>query len=234
MPKESTISLALASLDYLKKKKAPLFLTTSNRWKGSPNTPKSTVLAKAFQKKLPKSTLIDIPSLNIFPCEGNVSQDGGNDCGPKSSALKDKAKNPTGNHRCWASINNNSDELWKVSKALFASDCVIFFGSVRWGQMNSYYQKLIERLTWLENRHTTLGEENILAGIDAGIIAIGHNWNAGAVVETQKQVLKYFGFNIIPALSWGYQFTKPDDETNDSYKKAAKEFGEILKQVQKV
>ncbi len=86
---------------------------------------------------------------------------------------------------------------------------------------------------WLENRHSTLGGENILAGIDAGIIAIGHNWNAGGVVENQKQVLKYFGFNIVPALSWGYQFTKPDDESNDSYKRETKEFNEILKQVQK-
>jgi len=229
MQKIDYASLAAATFDYLKTKKNPLLITTSNRWRKSFDSPKSTMLAEVLAKKLPNATLFDTSKMNIVPCEGNVSQGIGNDCGPKSSTLIDKEKNPTRNHRCWASINNPDDELWKISKALFASDCVVFFGSVRWGQMNSYYQKLIERLTWLENRHTTLGEDNLLEKIDAGIIAIGHNWNVGAVVETQKQVLKYFGFNVVPSICWGYQFTTPDDETNKSYLDASKEFGKMLK-----
>lgn len=171
-----------------------------------------------------KVTIIDVPELLIFPCEGNISSKDGNMCGIKASLLKDEKKNPSGLHRCWASINNPKDELWKISKALFESDCVIFFGSVRWGQMNSFYQKLIERLSWLENRHSTLGEKNVLAKIDAGIIATGHNWNGKNVIKTQKDVLKFYGFKVVPQLCWNWQFTTPEDESNASYKKAITAF----------
>ena len=65
------------------------------------------------------------------------------------SVLKDKKKNPSGNHRCWASVNDKSDQLWKVSDEIFNSDIILFFGSIRWGKMNSIYCELVERLTWL-------------------------------------------------------------------------------------
>jgi hypothetical protein len=68
----------------------------------------------------------------------------------------------------------------------------VFFTSVRRGQTNSIYQKLIERLTRIENRHSTLGEENIVKNIEAGVIVIGHNWNSEMIVTTQKQVLGMF------------------------------------------
>lgn len=171
-----------------------------------------------------KATLIEVPKLKIYPCEGNVSsnpQNGGNHCGPKDAALKDKEKNPTGYHRCWASINNKDDELWKISKPLFESDAVQIFGSVRWGQTNAYYQKLIERLTWIENRHTTLGEKNIVANIDAGLILVGQNWNGKDVLDTQKQVLQFFGFKTPSEMFWNWQYTQNATlETKESYKKA--------------
>ena len=139
--------------------------------------------------------------------------------------MNDKFKNPSGFHRCWASINNKDDELWKISKALFESDCIVFFGSVRWGQANSIYQKLIERLTWIENRHSTLGEEKIVKNIDAGIILVGQNWNGKNVVKTEKEVLKFFGFNVISDLCWNWQYTKDyNDESEKSYKRGIKEF----------
>jgi len=146
-------------------KKKILFLTTSNRWIGEGGEKaKSTLLAERMAARIGagKVTVLDVPSLKIYPCEGNVSAARGNYCGPKESLLKDTTKNPSGCHRCWASFNNQDDELWIISRELLQSDCVVFFGSVRWGQMNSFYQKLIERLTWLENRHSTLGEDNIL------------------------------------------------------------------------
>ena len=216
------------SITQLKNKKKVLLLTTSNRWSQSAEIPKSTELAIKIQKELQKfgvkAELIDVTKLNIYPCEGNVSGKNGNDCGPKGAILNDKKKNPSGYHRCWASINNANDELWKVSKALFESDCVVFFASVRWGQLNSYYQKLIERLTWIENRHSTLGEENIVGKIDAGLILIGQNWNGKVALKTQKEVLKFFGFKVNPKLCWEWHYTTPEDETNESYKNAAEEF----------
>ena len=117
------------------------------------------------------------------------------------------------------------DELWKIVKELLESDCVIFFGSVRWGQVNAVYQRLIERLTWLEARHTTLGEDNVIKDIDAGIILTGQNWNGLEVVETQKSVFKFFGFKVPEQLSWNWQFTKDKyDESLKTYKASFKGF----------
>lgn len=218
------------TIQYLKTKKRVLFLTTSNRWQGDTEKPKSTELAHHIARALTGVHILDIPSLSIFNCEGNVSTKKGNTCGEKKAKLADASKNPSGYHRCWASINNPSDELWKVSKALFASDCVVFFTSVRWGQANAQYQKLIERLTWIENRRSTLQEGNIVKDIDAGLIVIGHNWNGNSVLKTEMKVLTYFGFKVIKELCWNWQYTTPQDESQESYLKANVKFSrEMLK-----
>jgi multimeric flavodoxin WrbA len=225
MPNEQLEKL----IEYLSGKKKVLFLTTSNRWEGSKEIPKSTLLAMEIKSKLEENTevtLLEIPKLKIYPCEGNVSGVDGNNCGIKDALLKDDEKDPSGNHRCWASINNKEDELWKVSKELFESEAVIFFISVRWGQANAFYQKLIERLNWIENRHTTLGEDNIVANIDAGCVIIGQNWNGEQVLETQKQVYEFYGFNVPEETSFYWQYTQDsNDETQGSYKDAPKTFG---------
>jgi hypothetical protein len=105
----------------------------------------------------------------------------------------------------------------------------VFFGSVRWGQTNAIYQKLIERLCWIENRHTTLKESNIVKNIQAGIILTGQNWNGENVVETQKQVLKFYGFDVRDDICWNWQYTNnANDETKESYKNAIKEFHEQI------
>ncbi len=214
------------TISYLKKKKKVLILTTSNRWVGNKEDPKSTIIAKEIAKKLgKKATIIDVTKLNIYPCEGNVSTSKGNNCGVKGAVLKDKNKNPSGCHRCWASINNGDDELWKISKPLLESEAVLFVGSVRWGQMNAIYQKLIERLTWLENRHSTLEEDNIIKRIDAGLICVGQNWRGAKIIKIQKKVLNWFGFTTPKELFWNWQYTKDaEDETQESYKKSHAKF----------
>jgi multimeric flavodoxin WrbA len=219
------------TLEYLKGKNKILFLTTSNRWEKHEDYPKSTALAYKWALELGKDkvTVIDIPKLNIHPCEGNVSAKGGNNCGVKDAALPDKLKNPTGQLRCWASYNNSDDELYKVANCIFDSDTVVFFGSIRWGQANSFYQKLIERLCWLENRWTALKEENILKGKDAGFVFVGQNWNGENVVKTQKQVLKFYGFNTPEELFWNWQYTQDaNDESLASYKKAITTFESVF------
>lgn len=213
----------------LKESRKVLFLTTSNRWVGEKGgeTPKSTRLAYHIADMVGEGRVevIEVPKLNIYPCEGNVSTARGDTCGLKSARLKDDEKNPSGHHRCWASFNNEDDELWKVSKPLFEADTVVFFGSVRWGQMNSFYQKLIERLTWLENRHTGLGESNLLAEKNAGIVIVGQNWNGAEVLKTQRQVLEYFGFRVSDELCFNWQYTDdPEDESGESYKNATPAF----------
>jgi len=227
--------MLVETVKFLEKKEKILFLTTSNRgeWavKELKEEPKSTKLARAIADYLgsKKCKLIEVPKLKIYPCEGNISHENGNTCGLKKSALKDKEKNPTGDPRCWRSINNPDDELWKISKELLESDAVVFFGSVRWGQMNGFYQQLIERLSWLENRHTTLGESNIIKNISCGIIATGQNFNGSNVIELQKEVLKFFGFDVKDSLCWNWQYTKnPNDETQASYKKSSDKFNDTF------
>lgn len=213
------------TLATLQNKKRILFLVTSNRYTWGPTSeiPKSTQLAQKLASQLwDKVEIIDVTKLNIEPCHGNVSNAKWNVCWIQQASLKDPEKNPTGNHRCRASFGNAEDELWKISKSLFEADTVVFFTSVRWWQTNSFYQKLIERLTWLENRHSTLGEDNIIKNIDAWIIITAHNWNSEQVLDTQKKVLDYYGFHLSEELCWNWYYTTTaTDETNESYKQAA-------------
>lgn len=217
--------------NYLKKQKNKkiLFLTTSNRWEGDNELPKSSIIADEIIKKLgsDRVQLINVAKLKIYPCEGNVSTKRGNTCGLKDAKLNDKEKNPTGQIRCWAALNNKSDEMYKVANAIFESDIIIFFGSIRWGKMNAIYTSLIERLTWLENRHTTLGESNLLKDKEVGVIAVGHNWNGQEAVKLEKDVLSFFGFKTPSQLSFNWQYLKnANDESKEEY---VAEFGEFLK-----
>lgn len=228
------------TIDYLTEKGGKsLFLTTSTRYPyntgydlggHAPEVPKSTLLALHIKSQVPHaSAWIDVPRLNILPCEGNVSHASGNTCGVKAALLKDPKKNPSGLHRCWASVNDQKDELWRVSREIFESDNVIFFASVRWGSANAQYQKLIERLTWMENMHSTLGEANPLEGKRAGFICIGHNWNGKDVSDTQRQVLDFYGFETPAELSWSWQYTEDAlDETQSGYKKDSQAFHSAL------
>jgi multimeric flavodoxin WrbA len=205
---------------YLKNSdKKILFLTTSNRWEGEKELPKSSIIAHELAKQLKSVEIINVSKLKIFPCEGNVSNKEGNGCGVKAAMLK--SNNPDKFIRCWASINNPTDEMHKVANAIYDADIVIFFGSIRWGKMNAIYTQLVERLTWLENRHTTLGESNLLKDKETGVIAIGHNWNGKEAVKLEKEVLGFFGFKTPDVLSFNWQYLQnSNDETQSGYKKA--------------
>lgn len=220
---------------YLATKGKVLLITTSNRWikheLQQGDLPKSTRIAQVIQRSLGshRCTIVDVSKLKIYDCEGNVSGKDGNSCGVRGSKLQDEEKNPSGYHRCWASINNPDDELWKVSLPLFESNVVVFLGSVRWGQTNAIYQKLIERLDWIENRWTTLKESNVVKDIESGFIFIGHNWNVDQVVKTQKQVHEFYGFKPANELYFGYQFTENvNDESKEGYKEDAHSLDDII------
>lgn len=202
-----------------------LFLTTSNRWEGDKELPKSSILAKEVGDRLKNCEVVNVAKLKIFPCEGNVSKGGGNNCGIKAAMLNDDKKNPHKVLRCWASMNNPTDELYIVANKIYEADVIVFFGSVRWGKMNAIYSQLIERLTWLESRHASLGESNILKNKEVGVVAMGHNWNGIAAVELEKEVLKFFGFKTPKELSFNRQWTTDStDETLKGYKQDYKDF----------
>jgi multimeric flavodoxin WrbA len=221
---------------YLEKRNDILFLTTSTRsrleaW----DVPKSTRLALRvldhLKQKKKRVTLLDVAKLKIHTCEGNVSSGKGNRCGLLEAKLRDRSRNPTGHHRCWASINNKDDQLYVISRELFRSQAVVFFVSVRWGQTNSVYQRLFERLSWIENRFTTLGESPIpqLKKLEAGIVVFGQNWNDAGVLRIQRQNFKWFGWKTPEPLSFYWQFSRDaDDESPESYLGAIAEFKALL------
>jgi multimeric flavodoxin WrbA len=216
------------TISELKKFKRVLLLTCSNRNSEVIKTqkPKSTIIATIINDKVENSKLIDVTQLNIYPCEGNVSRMEGNVCGVKEAQLKDKDKNPTGYHRCWASIHNPDDELWKISKELFESDCVIFFSSVRWGSANMFYQKLIERLNWINNRYIPYGEPNIIKDTTSGFICVGQHQYANEICVRQYENHDYYGFKANKDLYWFWnaEDTGYDDETLEGYRESYPDF----------
>jgi multimeric flavodoxin WrbA len=208
------------------------FITTSSR---SPyvekfgESPKSSQLARNLAEKLKqrdiKVEIIDAAKLNIHNCLGCVSEVHGNNCGVKESSVKDDKKNPHGHLRCWASHDFGDDELYKISNAIYDSQAVIFFGSQRWGSVNAIYQKVIERLDWMENMHSTLGEKSTIDNIMAGLVVIGQNWQVEQSLTTQRKVLEFFGFQVPEELYMGWQYTRDvNDESQESYRNAVDTF----------
>ena len=107
MTHSQSYSYLVKTIEELDKLDKVLLLPCSNRFQFDDNidTPKSTILASMIQETLgDKAVLLDVPELKIYPCEGNVSRKDGNSCGLKDAILKNKTKNPSGYHRCWASI----------------------------------------------------------------------------------------------------------------------------------
>lgn len=219
--KQNDFFLLKNTIDQLRSYKKVLLLTCSNRGIEVSKTqlPKSSILARVINSNLNNSSIIDVTKLKIYPCEGNVSRIDGNVCGVKDALLNDPLKNPTGLHRCWASVHNPDDELWKISKELFESDCVVFFASVRWGAANMFYQKLIERLNWINNRFIPYGEENIIKKITSGFIIIGQLAYGEDIVKLQYSNHEYYGFKVNKELYWNWnaEDIMIDDETLQGY-----------------
>ena len=231
--KEGNLKVLKNTIKELGKYKKVLLLTCSNRGEEVSKTqlPKSSILARVIHNNLDNSTIIDVTKHKIYPCEGNVSRMEGNVCGIKEALLDDPEKNPSGYHRCWASVHNPDDELWKISKELFESDCVVFFASVRWGAANMFYQKLIERLNWINNRFIPYGEENIIKNISSGFIIIGQHKYGDDIAELQYNNHEYYGFDVNKELYWNWnaEDIEFDDETLQGYFDSYPEFFDEFK-----
>ncbi len=225
---EGNFDVLINTIKELRKYKKVLLLTCSNRGQEVSETqiPKSSILAKVIHKNLKNSSILDVTKLKIYPCEGNVSLMEGNVCGVKEALLEDKEKNPSGYHRCWASLNNPDDELWVVSKKLFESDCVVFFASVRWGSANMFYQKLIERLNWINNRYIPYGEPNIIKNTGSGFIIVGQHKYGEEIIKLQYDNHDYYGFKTNEKLYWNWnaEDVEFDDETLQGYIESYPEF----------
>jgi hypothetical protein len=93
------------------------------------------------------------------------------------------------------------------------------------------YQRLFERLSWIENRFTTLGEAPIpaLRKLEAGMVLFGHNWNDRQVLATQKKNFGWFQWKTPAALSFYWQYTaRAEEESQASYRDARAQFGELV------
>lgn len=219
-------------LTTLSGEKRVLFITTSNRGEyisSKGEKPKSTRLAEHLADLLKERgvevTTIDAAKLKIHPCLGCVSELKGNMCGSPKAKLKDEKKNPHGHLKCWASVDFKDDELWKIANELYDSDAVIFFASNRWGNPNSIYQKLIERLDWIESSYTTYNGPNTVKNKKAGMVLLGQNWRVQESLEVQYHVLNFFGFETPEELFMGWQFTRDTaDEEQKSYQEASSSF----------
>jgi len=222
-------------LSSLSDAKRVLFVTTSNRGEyisSKGEKPKSTRLAEHFKKLLEERevevVLMDASKLKIHNCLGCVSELKGNMCGSPESKLKDDKKNPHGHLKCWASLDYKDDELWKIANEIYESDVIIFFASNRWGNPNAIYQKLIERLDWIESSYTTYNGPNTIKGKKAGMILIGQNWRVQESLEVQYHVLNFFGFDTPEELFMGWQFTRDTiDEEQKSYQEAPNTFEQV-------
>jgi multimeric flavodoxin WrbA len=212
--RKSLVESTSRLIRHLGKRNDILLLTTSTRYrKDTWDVPKTTQLALRvrdhLKQKKRRVTLLDVPTLKIHTCEGNVSGAKGNRCGLLAAKLPDR-----------------------ISRELFRSRVVVFFVSVRWGQTNSVYQRLFERLSWIENRFTTLGEAPIpqLKRLEAGIVVFGQNWNDAQVLRTQRQNFEWFGWKTPAALSFYWQYTRDaDDESPESYLGAIGEFKALVR-----
>jgi multimeric flavodoxin WrbA len=219
-------------LETLSSGKRVLFVTTSNRGEyisSKGEKPKSTRLAEHFKNLLEQKgievSLIDASKLKIYHCLGCVSELKGNMCGSPKAKLKDEKKNPHGHLKCWASVDYKDDELWKISNEIYESDSIIFFASNRWGNPNSIYQNLIERLDWIESSHTTYNGPNTVKNKKAGMVLLGQNWRVQESLEVQYHVLNFFGFETPEELFLGWQFTRDvQDEEQKSYQEAPNTF----------
>ena len=219
-------------LSTLAAEKRVLFVTTSNRGEyisSKGEKPKSTRLAEHFKELLEEKgvevVLMDAAKLKIHNCLGCVSELKGNMCGSPEAKLKDKKKNPHGHLKCWASLDYKDDELWKIANEIYTADAIVFFASNRWGNPNAIYQKLIERLDWIESSYTTYEGPNTIKGKKAGMIILGQNWRVQESLEVQYHVLNFFGFETPEELFMGWQFTRDTlDEEQKSYQEAPNAF----------
>ena len=219
-------------LTTLSGEKRVLFITTSNRGEyisSKGEKPKSTRLAEHLSNLLKEKGVdvvtMDAAKLKIHNCLGCVSELKGNMCGSPKAKLKDPEKNPHGHLKCWASLDFKDDELWKIANELYNADAVIFFASNRWGNPNAIYQKLIERLDWIESSYTTYNGPNTVKNKKAGMVLLGQNWRVQESLEVQYHVLNFFGFETPEELFMGWQFTRDtDDEEQKSYQESPSTF----------
>jgi len=117
-----------------------------------------------------------------------------------------------GRYRCWAhklSHDNpeqygGRDEMPVLYEGFDWADVVVFGTSTRWESHSALLQKIIERMTNLQNRNVVYGEPNPLAEKKCGVVVTGHNAKSQSVASHLLEVFQWLGFdtNIFYQIVW--------------------------------
>jgi multimeric flavodoxin WrbA len=121
-----------------------------------------------------------------------------------------------GKYRCWAhklshddpEAFGGADQMGVLYDGFAWADIVVFATSVRWESHSAILQKVIERMTTLQNRSTVYGERNPLAGKRCGVLVTGHNAKAQSVASHLIEVFQWLGFESCFFYQAVWQFTE--------------------------
>lgn len=119
-----------------------------------------------------------------------------------SSGKFNCASYDAGKYRCWAHKLSHdephkfggADQMGVVYDAYEWADCVVFGTSVRWESHSAILQKIIERMTTLQNRNVVYCEPNPLNKKRCGVVVTGHNSMAQKVAAHLLRVFEWLGF----------------------------------------
>lgn len=186
----------------------------------SKNSTSKMVLEKLMDKFRERSHDVDYIDADQLHIVKNLScySDGGKTC----------ASPEAGKYRCWAnklshekpSEYGGKDEMGVIYDALDWCDLVIWGTSVRWGSHSALMQKIIERMTNIENRVVVYGEENYVKGKKCGVVVTGNNYESDSVANHLAQQLGWFGFDTNPGRTFTWQKSQDihyeqEDNNND-------------------
>lgn len=159
------------------------------------------VLKGMFEVRGYKVRVIDASQLHVV-----------NNLSCYSSGKSDCASYDAGKYRCWAhklshdtpSEYGGKDQMGSLYDAYDWADIVIFGTSVRWESHSAILQKIIERMTTLQNRDVVYGERNPLQDKRCGVVVTGHNSMAQNVAAHLLRVFEWLGFttNIFYQIVW--------------------------------
>jgi len=150
-----------------------------------------SVLRDIFESQRHTVRMIDASQLHIV-----------NNLSCYSSGKSNCASYDAGKYRCWAhklshdtpSEYGGKDQMGVLYDAYDWADIVIFGTSVRWESHSAILQKIIERMTTLQNRNVVYGERNPLQNKRCGVIVTGHNSMAQKVAAHLLRAFEWLGF----------------------------------------
>lgn len=119
-----------------------------------------------------------------------------------ASGKSNCASYDAGKYRCWAHKlsheNPNQyggrDQMGILYDAYDWADIVVFGTSVRWESHSAILQKVIERMTTLQNRNVVYNEPNPLNSKRCGVVVTGHNSMSQKVAAHLLRVFEWLGF----------------------------------------